>query len=63
MSAQRRQEANFAGPQALEELLLHVSAMVEEVPEIAEMDFNPIKVMSPGRGCVVVDSRVLLRRI
>ena len=49
--------------EALEDLLLRVSAMVEDLPEIAEMDFNPIKVLSPGRGCVVVDTRVLLRRI
>ena len=49
--------------EALEDLLLRVSAMVEDLPEIAEMDFNPIKVLSPGRGCVVVDARVLLRRI
>jgi hypothetical protein len=38
-------------------------AMVEDLPEIAEMDFNPIKVLSPGRGCVVVDTRILLPRI
>jgi len=49
--------------EALQDLLLRVSAMVEDLPEIAEMDFNPIKVLSPGRGCVVVVARVLLRRI
>jgi acyl-CoA synthetase (NDP forming) len=47
---------------ALEELLLRVSYMIEEVPEIAEMDLNPVKVLPPGKGCVVVDTRILLRR-
>jgi acetyl coenzyme A synthetase (ADP forming)-like protein len=48
---------------ALEDLLLRVSYLVEEAPEIAEMDLNPVKVLSPGQGCVVVDTRVLLRRV
>jgi len=47
---------------ALEDLLLRVSYLVEEVPEIAEMDLNPVKVLPPGQGCVVVDTRMLLRR-
>jgi acyl-CoA synthetase (NDP forming) len=46
---------------SLEDLLLRVSAMVEDLPEIAEMDFNPVKVLPPGEGSVVVDSRVLVK--
>ena len=46
----------------LEELLLRVSYMIKEVPEIAEMDLNPVKVLQPGQGCVVVDTRILLKR-
>ncbi len=46
---------------ALEELLLRVSAMVEEIPEMMEMDLNPVKVLSPGQGCLVVDTRILLQ--
>jgi acyl-CoA synthetase (NDP forming) len=46
---------------ALEQLLLRVSALVEDVPELAEMDLNPVKVLSPGEGCCVVDARILLR--
>lgn len=48
---------------ALEELLLRVSALVEDLPGMAEMDLNPVKVLSPGRGCVVVDNRILLRSL
>ncbi len=47
---------------SLEELILRVSAMVEDLPEIAEMDFNPVRVRPPGQGCVAVDTRILLRR-
>jgi acyl-CoA synthetase (NDP forming) len=49
--------------EALEQLLLRISAMVEDIPELAEMDLNPLKVLSPGNGCCVVDARVLLRPI
>jgi hypothetical protein len=35
--------------------------MAEDVPEIAEMDLNPVKVLPPGEGCVTVDARVLLK--
>jgi acetyl coenzyme A synthetase (ADP forming)-like protein len=47
---------------ALEELLLRVSQLAGDHPGIAEMDLNPLKVLPPGRGCVVVDARVLVRR-
>jgi acetyltransferase len=45
---------------ALEDLLLRVSAMVEDLPQIAEMDLNPVKVQEQGKGYVVVDARILL---
>jgi acetyltransferase len=48
---------------ALEQLLLRVSAMVEDIPEVAEMDLNPVKVLLPGEGCCVVDARILLRPV
>ncbi|MEX0800838.1 MAG: GNAT family N-acetyltransferase [Dehalococcoidia bacterium] len=46
---------------AIEEMLLRVSALVEAVPEIREMDLNPVKALAPGHGCVVVDARVLVQ--
>ena len=45
----------------LEELLMRVSAMMEDLSEIAEMDLNPVKVLPPGQGCVVVDARILVQ--
>jgi acetyl coenzyme A synthetase (ADP forming)-like protein len=46
----------------LEETLLRISQLVGEFPQIAEMDLNPLKVLPPGRGCVVLDARVLVRK-
>ncbi len=48
---------------AIHDLLLRVSTLVEEHPEIAEMDLNPVKVLPPGRGLRVVDARVRVRPI
>ncbi len=47
---------------ALEELILRVSQMLDEHPEIEEMDLNPVKVLPPGQGCLIVDARVSVRR-
>ena len=41
---------------ALEEGLLRVSAMIEDIPQIAELDCNPFVVHK--RGAVILDARV-----
>ncbi len=46
---------------SLEDLLLRLSAMVEDLPQIAELDLNPVKVMPQGEGYWVVDARIMLR--
>ena len=43
---------------ALVALIQRVSALVEVVPEITELDLNPVKVLAPGEGAVVVDGRL-----
>jgi acetyltransferase len=45
---------------ALEELLLRISAMIEDLPQIVELDLNPIKVLEQEKGYVVVDARVMV---
>jgi acetyl coenzyme A synthetase (ADP forming)-like protein len=45
---------------ALEELLLRVSAMIEDLPQIVELDLNPVKVLEQDKGYVVVDARVMV---
>ena len=37
---------------------MRVSALVEVVPELRELDLNPVKVLEPGKGAVVVDARM-----
>ena len=43
---------------AIEEALLRVSRLVEEVPEISELDLNPVFALPPGSGCSIVDARI-----
>ena len=47
-----------ADREAIRDVLLRISRLVEEVPEIAELDINPLKAFEPGRGCLVVDARI-----
>jgi hypothetical protein len=49
--------------EALVALIARVSALVEVVPELRELDLNPIKVLEPGRGVVVVDARMRVGRV
>jgi acetyltransferase len=46
---------------SIKDCILRLSQLMSENPEIAEMDMNPIIVYSEGQGCVVADSRILLR--
>jgi acetyl coenzyme A synthetase (ADP forming)-like protein len=46
---------------SLEELLLRISAMVEDNPQITEMDLNPVKVQPDGKGYWVVDARIMIQ--
>jgi acyl-CoA synthetase (NDP forming) len=43
---------------ALAVVIQRVSALVEAVPEIRELDLNPVKVLPPGQGAIVVDGRM-----
>jgi acyl-CoA synthetase (NDP forming) len=48
---------------ALEEALLRISRLVETVPEIGEIDLNPIFALGPGDGYRVVDARIKLQEL
>jgi acyl-CoA synthetase (NDP forming) len=45
---------------ALVDVVRRVSALVEIVPEISELDLNPVAVQAVGEGAVVLDARVRL---
>ena len=46
---------------ALESALLRVSGLISAVPELLEMDLNPVKVLEPGDGVCVVDARMKVK--
>jgi acetate---CoA ligase (ADP-forming) len=46
---------------SIKDCLLRLSQMLSYHPEIAELDINPLIVFSEGDGCVVADSRILLK--
>jgi len=49
--------------EALQGALLRLSALVDDLPEIAEFDLNPVKVLPPGQGVKVVDARMRVRPV
>jgi acyl-CoA synthetase (NDP forming) len=44
--------------QALIAVMQKVSALVAIIPELQDLDLNPIKVLEPGSGAIVVDGRM-----
>jgi acyl-CoA synthetase (NDP forming) len=45
---------------ALEDLLLRLSRLGEDLPQVAELDLNPV--LAQPDGCVAVDARARVRR-
>jgi acyl-CoA synthetase (NDP forming)/RimJ/RimL family protein N-acetyltransferase len=41
----------------LRDLLLRVSYIADEIPELLELEFNPVMALAPGLGCQIVDAR------
>lgn len=53
--------AEPADVESVVDVLLRVSRLVSDFPEIAEVDVNPLKVFKAGAGCRAVDARLFLR--
>ena len=47
----------------VKDALLRVSALIDGLPEIVEMDLNPVKVKPPGQGISVVDARIRVQSV
>ncbi len=43
---------------AIEDILLRISRLVAEIPEISELDLNPIFALPEGQGCKIADARI-----
>jgi acetyltransferase len=48
--------------ESIEEYIQRLSRLVEDFPEIEEMDINPLVVFEKGRSCNVVDARMKIRQ-
>jgi len=46
---------------AVIDTILRVSVLIDDLPEIIEMDLNPVKVGTPGSGVRIVDARIKIR--
>ena len=46
---------------ALRDVLLKVSYLGAQIPELAELEFNPVMAMPAGHGCQIVDVRARVR--
>ncbi len=49
--------------EALVDLILRVSTLIEHHPQVVEIDLEPVRVLSPGDGVAVLDARIHLRPI
>lgn len=47
--------------EALRDCIYRLGLLVTEIPDIAEMDINPLFVFEKGKGCKVVDARITLQ--
>ncbi len=47
---------------AIEEVLLRISHLSKEIPEISELDLNPLFALPQGQGCRIVDARIRVTR-
>ncbi len=47
--------------EAVEDIVLRVSQLVSDFPEIVEMDINPLVVYNRGEGVIVLDARIILQ--
>ncbi|MBI5101687.1 MAG: acetate--CoA ligase family protein, partial [Nitrospirae bacterium] len=48
---------------ALREVLLRFSALIEDIPEIASVEINPLMVFDQGKGTMAVDARILFKTV
>lgn len=54
-------EAAFAVDDRYHAKGLRVSRLAVEVPEIVELDLNPVMALPSGHGCRIVDARIRVR--
>lgn len=48
---------------ALVDIILKVGKLMEEIPEVTDVDLNPIMVFPEGAGAKIADARILIKRV
>ncbi|MCX8208390.1 MAG: acetate--CoA ligase family protein [Sulfolobales archaeon] len=48
---------------AIVDIILKVGRLMEEVPEVTDVDLNPVMVFPEGMGAKIADARILVRRV
>lgn len=51
-----------ADKEAIVDILLRISQLVQDFPEIVELDINPVIVYPKGQGALAIDMRLVLSR-
>jgi acetate---CoA ligase (ADP-forming) len=51
-----------ADKEAIVDILLRINQLVQDFPEIAELDINPVIVYPQGQGAVAIDMRLILSK-
>lgn len=49
--------------ESFKDLIIRVGTLVEDIPEIIEMDLNPVFLMPKGKGAKVVDARIRIGKV
>jgi acyl-CoA synthetase (NDP forming) len=44
------------------EVLLRVSQLLVDFPQIKELDINPLRLFAEGEGCMALDARIILSK-
>ena len=47
---------------AVRDVLLRIAYLADEVPQLAELDINPLIALEPGRSAIAVDARIRVAR-
>ena len=47
---------------SLKDVLLRISRLALDVPEVLDLDLNPVIVLPPGHGCRIADARIRVGR-
>lgn len=48
---------------AIIDLIIKVGRLMDEVPEVTDIDLNPVMVFPEGRGAKIADARILIKRV